>query len=677
MRVLGAFLLGLFLWCGASVAKADTTPRVVGYFTNWAQYRPGQCKFTPANIRPEYFTHINYAFAKIGAGDQVQPVEWNDISSGGSPGLYEQVNAIKQQSPHLRTLISIGGWTLSDAFPAMASTATRRANFIKSAINYARTYGFDGVDLDWEYPGFATHSGTAQDKKNFTALLKEFRQAIESERIPNGKEKLLLTIAAPAGDGNFVNYELSLIHPYLDWINLMTYDFHGSWDSVTGVNSPLMHDSAPNGHFYVDYTVSAYLNAGIPASKLILGIPLYGRGFGSASGNVPNSTITNPWNPNPPRGSCTQEAGFIAYYEIEQWINSGQYQRGWDANTQTPYAYDGKGNWISYDDTESIERKLTYLGNKQLGGAMVWAIDLDDQYSLISLISQTLYGEPPPAPTPSPTPTPTPTPTPDPVPTPSPTPTPTPTPAPTPTPSPGGSLTQNLSPDFQLQLVVDNSWGQGEPWSGATYKATLKNISNSKTFNQVQIKANQGNGLNVWSMEPVQKTASETVVGLPSYNNTLDPGESYTFGFTMSPLTTPQFSLQNATELTPPSPAPSPTPDPSPPQNPSEGSMVQNLASGLTLTLSIDSEWGRGEAWSGANIKAVLKNTTKSTTFSGLRISANAGTGFSPWSMDLISKTSTQTVLQLPSWQKNLGPGQSFTFGFTIAPIRIPVFKME
>ena len=151
---------------------AQTSNRVVAYFTDWAQYRAGSCKFTPQNIQPQYFTHINYAFAKIDSNNQVQSVEWNDAGSGG---MYEQVNALKTQYPNLKTLISIGGWTLSDAFPRMASTAASRATFIQSAMKYSRTNGFDGIDIDWEYPGFAEHSGSSADKVNFTSLLREFR----------------------------------------------------------------------------------------------------------------------------------------------------------------------------------------------------------------------------------------------------------------------------------------------------------------------------------------------------------------------------------------------------------------------------------------------------------------------------------------------------------------------
>lgn len=656
-RVALVFILFLpaMLW-------AQSSNRVVVYYTNWSQYRPGECKFTPQNIQAQYMTHLNYAFAKIDTNNKVQPVEWNDILDY-APGMYKQVNDIKLQYPHLKTLISIGGWTLSDAFPRMASSAASRSTFIQSAIQYARTHNFDGIDLDWEYPGFAEHSGTPQDKVNFTSLLREFRQAINAENLPSGKSRLLLTIAAPAGESNFNNMELAHIHAYLDWINLMTYDMHGSWDAYTGVNSPLMHDSVPNGKFYIDYTVRAYLAAGVPADKLVLGMPTYGRSYGTASSNLPNSPLTSPWNANPPKGRCTGEAGFISFYEMNELLNNNTYTSAWDANTETPYAYDGNGNWISYDNEVSIGRKLEYLKNKNLGGAMVWAMDLDDKYALIGQIANTLRGVNPPAPAPSPVPTPTPAPT--------------PTPEPTPVPVPGAPMTQVLSPEIKIELSYDSQWS-----SGATMKALITNTSASKSFSQIQIKANVSSGINMWSMDPVSKTAQDMTVQLPSWQSGLASGKSHAFGFTISPNLVPSFVLVNAVELDPPAPpppapAPSPSPSPVPSPNPGQGSMTQVLANGLTLYLKIDSQWGTTESWAGASVSATLKNTTASTTFSPLRMAADMGAGLSIWSMEAVSKSSTETVVQLPSWQKGLKPGESFTFGFNISPIRIPGFILK
>jgi len=366
---------------------------VIGYFTNWAQYRPGECAFTGADIDAGLFTHVNYAFARIDFEGTEQdptsfflaPYEWNDTGAGGQ---YEQVNALKQTHPDLETLISVGGWTFSQdgstswIFPTIAEDAGFRAQFGESAVSYAREHGFDGIDIDWEYPG-------ASDTGGFTLFLQALRQAIEDEASVSGEDPLLLTIAAPAGEAHHANIELGAIHGSLDWINVMTYDYHGAWDGVTGVNAPLFADSAPGGNAYVDHTIQAYLAGGVPPAKLVLGFPTYGRAFAGAAGTGMSEAAPGSHPPGP----CTQESGVLAYYEIRDLIDGGAYTEEWDAATSTPYAHDGQGDWITFDNEASFEKKLDYLEDEGLGGAMVWAIDLDDFAAgspLLSVLSERL-----------------------------------------------------------------------------------------------------------------------------------------------------------------------------------------------------------------------------------------------------------------------------------------------
>jgi chitinase len=384
---------------GGGGGTTVSSGRVVGYFTNWAQYRPGACKFTPSNIDASLLTHINYAFAKITtSGTQQNPgtfnltgYEWNDEGPGGQ---YEKVNALKTANPKLKTLISVGGWTFNDTpatnwiFSAMVSAPQSRAQFIGASIAYVRMHGFDGIDFDWEYPVAADRGGKPADKANFTAFLAELRQAITAEAQSSGKPALLVTIASAAGASHIANYELDKIHASLDWINVMTYDFHGAWESFTGANAPLMADTVPGGTFHVDYAISAYLNAGVPADKVVLGFATYGHSFGGVTATKPNS----PAGGAAAQGTCTRTAGFLASYEIEQLLKAG-YTRGFDTGSATPYAYDSAGNWISYDDKQSFGLKVDYLQQRKLGGAMIWALDLDDfaaGYPLVSLLAQRL-----------------------------------------------------------------------------------------------------------------------------------------------------------------------------------------------------------------------------------------------------------------------------------------------
>jgi len=383
--------------------------KIVGYFENWAQYRPeGNGHFLPKQIDPSLLTHINFAFAVFGfitksvdpenprlTGDyKLQPIEWNEQDE-----LYPGIQKLKEKNPNLKTLLSIGGWSFNDPedineigtstyqlFSQMASSSAGRQEFISSAIEYAKKYGFDGIDLDWEYPGYIGRGGTPEDLPNFLALVQEFRSAISGQN-------LLLTMASPAivptGTPEYYHNNpneyfdwLRQCTEQLDWLNVMSYDYHGAWpsDTVTGVNAPLPQDSTPDGSFSVKNTVEAYLEAGIPKEKMVLGMGTYGRTF-KVTGSL-TASDSGPGKPYSGPGSAglgTRIPGVLAYYEIKSRLSSGDLTRGWDEPTLTPYAYSSQtGDWVSYDDEESLAYKVSYVIEKGFAGAMVWAIGQDD-----------------------------------------------------------------------------------------------------------------------------------------------------------------------------------------------------------------------------------------------------------------------------------------------------------
>jgi chitinase len=192
---------------------------------------------------------------------------------------------LKQKNPGIKTLISVGGWTLSDPFSQMAADPFSRQNFIQQVISFCDQYQFDGIDLDWEYPGFAEHSGRPEDKQNFTILLKDLYAEAKNHKPP-----LLVTIAAPTSPSHYNNIEADQIHHYLDWINIMAYDFYGAWkggeDSVTNHQTPLYSTQIGNPQFNADSAVNFYLSQGVPEGKLVLGLPLYGRSYAGVSPSV-------------------------------------------------------------------------------------------------------------------------------------------------------------------------------------------------------------------------------------------------------------------------------------------------------------------------------------------------------------------------------------------------------
>ena len=372
--------------------------KVVGYFTNWAQYR-AKCKFTPQHIDPSLFTHINYSFAKVVAKKgadpmtfKLAPFEHNDLGSGGQ---YAQVNSLKRRFPHLKTLIAVGGWGHNDEptawiFTTLVSKKEYRTQFIRDTIGFIRDNGFDGLDLDWEFPADPDRGGHAEDTKNYTAWVKELRAAFREEAKATNQPELLLTMASSAGGSQFPRIEFAELKDDFDWINIMTYDFYGAWSKTTGANSPLSGDSTPGGDSFVKSTVARFIEAGIPPEKLVLGLPTYGRHWAGVGKHEPNSAAAGPG----PKGRCTGAEGFLSFYEIQELIETGGYKSYWDDRSGTPYAYSTNQKvWISYDDVRSIRMKVDYIEKTGLGGAMFWAIDLDDfqnGYPLIKTVSKRL-----------------------------------------------------------------------------------------------------------------------------------------------------------------------------------------------------------------------------------------------------------------------------------------------
>jgi chitinase len=380
---------------GAAARAPGPEPKVIGYFTNWVEDRKG-CEFLVKNVDPGLFSHINFAFAQVdpGPGGKAKPSfrvsPFGEAAHDLGPnGLYAQVNALKAKNPKLKTLLSIGGWAHTDPpmawlFTTMAETRASRGDFIAASIRYVRDNGFDGIDIDWEYPADPSRGGRPVDTRNFTSLLAELREAVTAEAKTSGKEPLLITLATPAGS-QVKGFELGSIHRYVDWINLMTYDFTGSWQPVTGMNAPNAKDGPG-----IQEAVATYLGAGVPPEKIVLGMPTYGHTFAGVEGSKPGL----PHKGAGPKPRCTGEGGSIAYFEVAELLKSGRLVRSWDAATETPYAYDAKEKlWVTFDDVESYQKKLDFLENKRLGGAMFWAIDLDDYangYPLISTVRERL-----------------------------------------------------------------------------------------------------------------------------------------------------------------------------------------------------------------------------------------------------------------------------------------------
>ncbi|KAK3589884.1 hypothetical protein CHS0354_015910 [Potamilus streckersoni] len=349
----------------------DAEYKRVCYYSNWSQYRPGRGSFKPKDINPSLCTHLVYAFARL-SGNGLATLEWNDAQ------FYKTFNGLKTTYPSLRTLIAVGGWNEGSLrFSTIVSLAENRREFASNTVQFIRQYGFDGFDIDWEYP--VSRGGSLSDYQNFILLLQELQQMFEEEAVRTGKERLLLTAAVAAGKNTIdVSYDIPGMTRYLDFISLMSYDFHGSWEKTTGHNSPLYKRSGEQGdlaYLNVQAAANYWITKGCPSKKLIIGLPTYGRSFTLADPN--KWGMGEPASGVGPAGSFTREAGVLSYYEICEIMASGRGKRYWNSEQMVPYYVQGT-TWVGYDDKESFTIKLKWIKESGYGGAMIWNLDLDD-----------------------------------------------------------------------------------------------------------------------------------------------------------------------------------------------------------------------------------------------------------------------------------------------------------
>ncbi len=355
-------------------------PRVVMYFTEWSVY---DRNYHVHEIPAEKITHINYGFVKIVDGqvtlfdnyaaiDKAYPGDtWEKETLRGN---FNQLQKLKKKHPHLKVLLSVGGWTLSGPFSDVALEEKSRTKFALSAVQLMQKYGFDGLDIDWEYPvsgGEAGNKTRKEDKVNYTLLLAELRKQLNTAG-EKDKKTYLLTIAAPAGPSTMQNLELDKVAKICDWVNLMSYDFHGTWEKVTNHHAALypskLDPVAENKALCVDAAVQAYLKAGVPSEKLVVGVPFYGRGWGGVK--VAADGLHQAAAGPTPKGTWEQ-----GNWDAKDILNnvSKKAKLFRDPDSKAPWLFDEKtGTFITFDDATSLKFKGEYIAEKKLGGVMIW-----------------------------------------------------------------------------------------------------------------------------------------------------------------------------------------------------------------------------------------------------------------------------------------------------------------
>ncbi len=386
---------------------------IIGYYTSWSVYARD---YHVSDIPSEKINFINYAFANINSvtgtimlGDPYADIDkfypgdcWEE---GCLRGSFHQLQLLKADYPNVKTLISVGGWTWSTYFSDVAMTEESREIFAQSCVDFILEYDFDGIDLDWEYPvegGLGGNNHHPDDGVHLTLLLQKIRQMLNEQEVITGRT-YYLTIAASANPIMMDNLEVEAISEVLDWINIMSYDFHGPWsgegDPVTNFNSPLYsvgEDPTPepyHSEFNLSSSVQNFIDRGVPKDKLNAGLAFYGRAFGGVSGG--ENGLFAPYTG--PAGEGTWENGVFDYWDLDiDYIDMNGYSKYWHDGAKVPWLFNSSTQiMVSYDDEESILLKTQYINDENIGGAMFWEFSSDKNGDLLNIVHETIMnGDP-------------------------------------------------------------------------------------------------------------------------------------------------------------------------------------------------------------------------------------------------------------------------------------------
>ena len=395
-----------------------TTPIVAAYFPEWGIYgRDVQIADVPA----DRLTHLIYAFTRIGPDGRIQLFDayaatekrftdpedavggiadrWSyppeDPRSGQTVfGNINQIAALKAAHPHLRTSVAIGGWTLSGNFSTTFDTASEREVFTESVVAFLRTHRvFDGVDFDWEYPGgggLESNAVSPADGANYVATLRLLRQKLDGLGAELGR-RYEISVASAAGIDKIPAFQLSDLKEVVDFFNVMTYDFHGTWETSTGHQAPLRAD----GRGYdITTAVDRYLQAGVDPARIVVGVPAYTRAWRGVQSS-PDATGADDYGHGDVAAGAAPgsfEAGVYDYKDLLARLRGGGWQLIWDDNAQAASLWNpAEAIFSSFETPATMALKSAWAREQGLGGVMVWDLSNDalgDRESLIEAAAQ-------------------------------------------------------------------------------------------------------------------------------------------------------------------------------------------------------------------------------------------------------------------------------------------------
>ena len=388
------------------------SPVVAAYYAEWAIYARN---YKVSDIPADKLTHLIYAFTqitnnKIAIFDRWAAVDkrftaeesvdgkgdsWNADSKTNIYGNFKELAELKAMNPDLTVVASVGGWTLSEPFSALAASETSRKIFADSVVEFLSTYTmFDGIDIDWEYPGSGGLSaGGPQDGVNYALLLKEVRDALDVLET-NTNRTYELSIAAPAGQRNIAEFNAKDLSPFVNYFHVMAYDYHGAWDTtVTGHQAPVF--APKDSQDDIENTIELYLENGVDANQLVLGNPMYGRAWSGVKSGNDGGLYSAPTGAAPGNFG---EAGVYDYKALLSFLedDNSDWLYYWDDNAQAAYLHSkSSGIFSTFETPASIALKSEWARSKGLAGSMFWELSGDspvEEKSLLAAAYDTWFG---------------------------------------------------------------------------------------------------------------------------------------------------------------------------------------------------------------------------------------------------------------------------------------------
>lgn len=354
-----------------SPGKCDKSapPVRFGYYAGWSTTRSCR-KVYPSNLQAatSKYSHLAFSFAHVSQDFRIIPASSSDVK------LYQEFTALKNYNPAVKTVIAVGGWAFNDPptqhrFSNMVATPQSRKTFIDSCIKFMRLYRFDGIDLDWEYPGAPDRGGSDADYANYVSLLSEMRSSFSKVA-----EHFTITMAVPLSNWYLRHFDIAALAKHVDFFNVMSYDLHGVWDGSIPSLGPFVR--AHTNMTEIRENMRMFYKNDVPSSKIVLGLGGYGRTWTLADMKCtkPGCRFTGPGVAGP----CTGAAGFKGYFEIrDQLAEEGLSTSRFDEDSGSMYLVQGN-QWISYDSTDTFRIKKKYADDNCLRGTMVWSVDMID-----------------------------------------------------------------------------------------------------------------------------------------------------------------------------------------------------------------------------------------------------------------------------------------------------------